>query len=73
MSRSITVRGAVLGSVLTLALAASASAKDYAQTARNIIPSGQYGGVPGPPGADTQAHDVRRADAAASTTSPPPT
>ena len=29
--------------------------KDYAQTARNIIPSGQYGTVPPPPGADTQA------------------
>ena len=52
MSRSITVAGAVLGSVL--ALAASASAKDYAGTALNIIPSGQYGGVPVPPGADSR-------------------
>jgi hypothetical protein len=53
MSRSITVAGAVLGSVL--ALAVSASAKDYAGTALNIIPSGQYGGVPVPAGADEQA------------------
>ena len=28
---------------------------DYAATARNIIPSGQYGGVPAPAGADAQA------------------
>ena len=34
---------------------ASAAAVDYAQTALNIIPSGQYGGVPPPSGADTQA------------------
>jgi acyl-homoserine lactone acylase PvdQ len=37
------------------ALPASASAADYAQTALNIIPSGQYGSVPIPPGADEQA------------------
>jgi acyl-homoserine lactone acylase PvdQ len=36
-------------------LAAPAAAKDYAGTALNIIPSGQYGSVPVPPGADTQA------------------
>ncbi|UGS37822.1 penicillin acylase family protein [Capillimicrobium parvum] len=53
MPRSITVAGAVLGSVL--AFAVSASAKDYAGTALNIIPSGQYGGVPVPAGADEQA------------------
>ena len=35
--------------------AASAPASDYAQTALNIIPSGQYGAVPPPPGADAQA------------------
>jgi len=29
--------------------------RDYARTARNIIPSGQYGSVPPPPGADGQA------------------
>jgi acyl-homoserine lactone acylase PvdQ len=40
---------------LTLALAPPASARDYSSTARNIIPSGQYGGVPPPPGADQQA------------------
>ncbi len=43
--------------VLSLALApvADADYKDYAQTARNIIPSGQWGGAPPPPGADSQA------------------
>lgn len=35
--------------------AASAAARDYAGTARNIIPSGQPGGVPVPAGADEQA------------------
>ena len=51
MSRWVRV---VAGMVVVLALGAqSAAAKDYAQTARNIIPSGQPG-VPGP-GADTQA------------------
>jgi acyl-homoserine lactone acylase PvdQ len=34
---------------------AVASADDFAGTALNIIPSGQYGGVPIPPGADEQA------------------
>ena len=34
---------------------ASATAADYSQTARNIIPSGQYGGLPPPAGADDQA------------------
>jgi acyl-homoserine lactone acylase PvdQ len=34
---------------------APAAAQDYAATARNIIPSGQYGGFPVPPGADLQA------------------
>jgi acyl-homoserine lactone acylase PvdQ len=38
-----------------LALAAPAAARDYAQMARNIIPSGQYGSVPIPAGADQQA------------------
>ena len=31
------------------------AAADFAQTALNIIPSGQYGSVPPPPGADDQA------------------
>src|SRR5689334_16029267 len=35
--------------------AAPAAAQDFAATARNIIPSGQYGAVPPPPGADEQA------------------
>ncbi len=34
---------------------AGAAAKDYANIARNIIPSGQYGSDPPPPGATTQA------------------
>jgi acyl-homoserine lactone acylase PvdQ len=38
-----------------LALAAPAAAKDYADTALNIIPSGQYGAVPPPAGAEKQA------------------
>ena len=33
----------------------AAGAKDYAQTALNIIPSGQWGGLPVPAGADSQA------------------
>jgi acyl-homoserine lactone acylase PvdQ len=35
--------------------AAPAAAEDYAATARNIIPSGQYGTAPPPAGADQQA------------------
>ncbi|MBK5111599.1 MAG: penicillin acylase family protein, partial [Thermoleophilia bacterium] len=35
--------------------AASASAKDYASTSLNIIPSGQWGSIPPPEGADSQA------------------
>src|SRR4051794_23427969 len=38
-----------------LASAAPAAAKDYAPDALNIIPSGQYGSVPIPNGADQQA------------------
>src|SRR4051794_7956009 len=38
-----------------LAAAAPASAKDYAPDALNIIPSGQYGSLQVPPGADQQA------------------
>ena len=44
------------GIVVVASLGAqSAAAKDYAQTARNIIPSGQIGTVPAPPNADMQA------------------
>ena len=47
---------AVAGAVIGLALPAHAmAAKDYAATALNIIPSGQYGGRAGPAGADAQA------------------
>ena len=48
----------VAGAIVAVGLAvqpASAATQDFAQTARNIIPSGQYGSVPIPPGADTQA------------------
>src|SRR4051812_9424859 len=38
-----------------LLLPASASARDYAATARNVVPSGQWGEAPVPPGADSQA------------------
>lgn len=34
---------------------AASAASDYAQVARNIIPSGEPGGFPFPPGASTQA------------------
>ncbi|MCW2967712.1 MAG: penicillin acylase family protein, partial [Solirubrobacteraceae bacterium] len=46
---------AALALVPSAASAASRYDHDYAATARNIIPSGQYGGVPIPTGADTQA------------------
>ncbi|MCB0828083.1 MAG: penicillin acylase family protein [Solirubrobacterales bacterium] len=35
--------------------AANASAKEYAATSLNIIPSGQWGSIPAPAGADSQA------------------
>src|SRR3954447_2039372 len=38
-----------------LIVPATAFAHDYAGTARNVVPSGQWGGVPVPPGADSQA------------------
>ncbi|MEA2450490.1 MAG: hypothetical protein QOG63_2422, partial [Thermoleophilaceae bacterium] len=44
----------VAAAAAVLAVAAPAHARDYAQTALDIIPSGQYGGAPGA-GADTQA------------------
>jgi acyl-homoserine lactone acylase PvdQ len=55
--RSIAVAIAVAGAVaLSAPIAQAASAPaDYAQTARNIIPSGEPGGYPFPVGADTQA------------------
>ena len=45
----------LLAALPSTALAASRYDRDYAATARNIIPSGQYGAVPPPAGADTQA------------------
>jgi Penicillin amidase len=48
-------RIAALAAVAFALAAAPAAADDYAATARNIIPSGQYGAVPPPAGADTQA------------------
>src|SRR4051794_924918 len=48
-------RIASLAVALFLAAATPAAANDYAAFARNIIPSGQYGSVPIPAGADEQA------------------
>ncbi len=55
MARRLRVVGAMLVVVALGALPAQAGAADFAQTARNIIPSGQWGSVPVPPGADDQA------------------
>jgi acyl-homoserine lactone acylase PvdQ len=50
------LRRALLASLGLLAvLAVPASAKDYASTALNIVPSGEYGGVPVPGDAGRQA------------------
>jgi acyl-homoserine lactone acylase PvdQ len=46
---------ALAAAAVVVVLPAPAFATDYAATARNIIPSGQPGGLPVPPGADTQA------------------
>jgi hypothetical protein len=48
-------RIAALAAAAFALAAAPAAADDYAATARNIIPSGQYGSVPPVPGADSQA------------------
>ncbi len=45
----------MLALVALALLCSSASAADYASTARNVIPSGQYGGLPIVPAADDQA------------------
>jgi acyl-homoserine lactone acylase PvdQ len=45
----------MLGFGLALMLPASALAKDYASTALNIVPSGQWGDVPVPKNANSQA------------------
>src|SRR3954453_17736315 len=50
------LRRSLLASLAALAVfAVPASAKDYAGTALNIVPSGEYGGVPVPPNAGQQA------------------
>ena len=53
MRRLLTVFAVLVFGLATQA--ANASAKDYAATALNIIPSGQWGGLIPPPGADSQA------------------
>src|SRR3712207_6254449 len=47
--------GAVAGTTALALATTPALARDYADTALNIVPSGQYGGVPVPAGADEQA------------------
>lgn len=47
--------GAVVGTTALACCTTPALARDYADTALNIIPSGQYGSVPVPAGADEQA------------------
>jgi hypothetical protein len=53
MRRHAIVAAGIL--VLLLASPASAGKKDYADIALNIIPSGQFGSIPPPEGADAQA------------------
>src|SRR3954451_5202363 len=48
-------RIAVVAAAALALTAAPAAAQDFAATARNIIPSGQYGSAPPVPGADAQA------------------
>src|SRR4051794_35837478 len=48
-------RVALLACAVTLALPGAAIAKDFASTALNIVPSGEWGDVPIPKGADVQA------------------
>jgi acyl-homoserine lactone acylase PvdQ len=58
VSRKTRAFVASVGLLLLLLTAAPANAEgpnDFAATALNIIPSGQYGNVPPPPGADLQA------------------
>ena len=51
----VRARAAWAAVVIVLLLPGTAGAQDYAETALNIIPSGQYGAVPPPAGADEQA------------------
>ena len=52
MKRSI---AAAATAALLVFVPSAFAVRDYARTALNIIPSGQYGGVPVPPEADRQA------------------
>src|SRR3954462_10200062 len=54
MSR-VSLRAALSAGCALLFAPAAAFADDFSGTALNIIPSGQYGGLPVPPGADVQA------------------
>jgi Penicillin amidase len=53
--RAKLVVGVIAALVATPAASVSAAPTDHAETALNIIPSGQYGSVPAPPEADAQA------------------
>jgi acyl-homoserine lactone acylase PvdQ len=53
MPRSVSA--VALAAALILALPTAASADDFAGTALNVVPSGQWGSAPVPPGADSQA------------------
>ena len=64
MRRSLVSIGAVLAFAVGITASASAQAKDYAATALNIIPSGQYGGARRPRRRRHPGEDVRRPDAA---------
>jgi acyl-homoserine lactone acylase PvdQ len=55
MSRTTRGTGALVLALVLLCCAAPAQARDYADTALNIVPSGQPGGLPVPAGADEQA------------------
>jgi acyl-homoserine lactone acylase PvdQ len=55
MSRRVKMIAGMAAMIALAVQPASAAGADFAQTARNIIPSGQLGAVPPPPGADTQA------------------
>ncbi len=45
----------VLAALMLLLVPSAASARDYADTALNVVPSGLWGDAPPPPGADSQA------------------
>ena len=64
MRRSLVSIGAVLVFAVGITASASAQAKDYAATALNIIPSGQYGALGSPARLRHPGEDVRRPDAA---------